>query len=207
MMESKQKKSPSVKRALDVFREHNGILRTYEALQAGIHPRTLYSLRDNGAIEKLSRGLYRLAGGPPLSDPDLVPVAMRIPNGVVCLISALAFHDLTTQVPHEVHLAIGREAEWPRMEHPPLRAFRFTGEAFTEGVEAHKVDGVPVHIYSPEKTIADCFKFRNKIGLDTAIEALRLYRERRKLNVEFLMRFAGICRVTKVMRPYLEAIL
>ena len=151
--------------------------------------------------------MYRLAERPPLGNPDLVTVAKRVPNGVICLISALAFHDLTTQIPHEVHLALPRGAEEPRLDFPPIRAFRFTGKSFTEGIETHRLDGVPVRIYSPEKTLADCFKFRNKIGLDTVIEALRFYREQRSVKVDELLRFAAICRVTKVMRPYLEATL
>jgi predicted transcriptional regulator of viral defense system len=194
-------------RAAAVFRESGGMLRTAQALRAGIHPATLYGMRDSGLLELVSRGVYRLAGSPPLGNPDLVTVAARVPTGVVCLISALAFHDLTTQIPHVVHVALPRGAEEPRLDHPPLKTYRFTGGAFTEGVETHEVDGVPVRIYSAEKTLADCFKFRNRIGLDTAVEAVRFYRERRKVKVEALMHHASVCRVKKIMRPYLEAIL
>ncbi len=194
-------------RAAAVFKNHNGILRTAEALRTGIHPQTLYAMRDSGVLEKVSRGVYRLADSPPLSNPDLVTVATRVPGAVICLISALAFHELTTQIPHEVHMALPRGAEQPRLDHPPVNVYRFTGDAFTAGVETHVLDGVGVSIYSPEKTLADCFKFRNKVGLDTVMEAVRFYRERRRLKVDHLMRFAGICRVKKVIRPYLEAIL
>jgi predicted transcriptional regulator of viral defense system len=190
-----------------VFEKHGGILRTAEALRAGIHPHTLYAMRDAGTLKRISRGVYRLAERPPLGNPDLVTVAKRVPNGVICLISALAFHDLTTQIPHEVHVALPRGAEEPRLDFPPIRTFRFTGKSFTEGIETHRLDGVPVRIYSPEKTLADCFKFRNKIGLDVVIEALRFYRERRKIKVEELMRLASVCRVQKVIRPYMEALL
>jgi len=183
------------------------MLRTAQALRAGIHPSTLYAMRDSGMLEVVSRGVYRLADSSPLGNPDLVTVATRVPSGVICLISALAFHDLTTQIPHEVHVALPRGAEEPRLDHPPIKTYRFTGEAFTEGVEIHELDGVGVRIYSPEKTLADCFKFRNKIGLDTAVEAIRFYRERRSVKVDDLMRYASICRVKKVIRPYLEAIL
>ena len=189
------------------FQQHGGILRTSEAIQAGIHPRTLYAMRDAGIAERLSRGLYRLAETAPLGNPDLITVALKVPHGVVCLISALAFHGLTTQIPHVVYLGLKRGAEAPRIEHPPLQLFWFSGEAFTAGVETHELDGVPVRVYSPEKTLADCFKYRNKVGLDTAIEALRLYRERRDLKVDDIMRFARVCRVANVMRPYLEATL
>ena len=163
-------------------------------------------MRDKGIVERLSRGLYRLADLPPLSSPDLVTVAAKIPAGVVCLISALAYHEITTQIPHEVHVALPRGAEPPRLQHPPVRVFWFTGRSFTEGIETHKVDGIRLRIYSPEKTLADCFKYRNKLGLDTILEALRLYRNRKRPNVDDLMKFARVCRVEKVMRPYLEAV-
>lgn len=194
-------------RAAAIFNKHGGILRTMQALRAGIHPGTLYAMRDSGALEVVSRGVYRLADSSPLSNPDLVTVATRVPGGVICLISALAFHELTTQIPHEVNVALPRGAEEPRLDHPPIKTYRFTGEAFTEGVETHELDSVNVRIYSPEKTLADCFKFRNKVGLDTAVEAVRFYRERRSIKVDDLMRYAVICRVKKIIRPYLEAIL
>ena len=196
----------SLAQAKERFREQGGILRTYEALRLGIHPRTLYAMRDAQIIEQLSRGLYRLAGLPTLGNPDLVSVARKV-SGVICLVSALAYHELTTQIPHAVHLALPRGAEPPRLDYPPLQFVWFTGEAFTEGIETHTLDGVEVRIYSPEKTLADCFKYRNKIGLDIAVEALKLYRERRPLRSSELLRCARICRVEKVMRPYLEALL
>ena len=194
-------------KAAEIFKKHGGVLRTAQALRSGIHPRTLYAMRDSGLLERVSRGVYRLAGGSPLGNPDLVTVATRIPGGVVCLISALSFHELTTQIPHEVHVALATGAEEPRLDHPPIRIYRFTGQSFSEGVETHEVDGVAVRIYSPEKTLADCFKFRNRIGLDTAVEALRTYREWGSFRVDELMRYSSICRVKKVIQPYLEAIL
>ena len=194
-------------KAVAAFKECGGILRTAQALRAGIHPSTLYAMRDDGRLETVSRGMYRLADGEPLGNPDLVTVATRIPLGVVCLISALSFHELTTQIPHEVHVALPRGAEEPRLDYPPIRTYRFSGEAFTEGIEIHELDGVSVRIYNPEKTLADCFKFRNKIGLDTAVEAVRFYRERMPLKVNDLIDYASICRVKKIIRPYLEAIL
>jgi predicted transcriptional regulator of viral defense system len=164
-------------------------------------------MRDDGTLEAVSRGVYRLADGEPLGNPDLVTVATRVQGGIICLISALAFHELTTQIPHEVHVAIQRGAEIPRLEFPPIKIYWFSNKAYSAGVEAHELDGISVRIYSPEKTLADCFKFRNKVGLDTAVEAVRFYRERRSINVDALMRYAEICRVGKVMRPYLEALL
>jgi predicted transcriptional regulator of viral defense system len=196
-----------IDKAITVFRKHGGVLRTAQALRLDIHPSVLYAMRDSGDLDQVSRGIYRLAGTPPLGDPDLVIVATRVPRGVICLISALSFHELTTQIPHEVHLALPRGAEEPRLEHPPLRTYRFDEQSFREGVATHAMDGIHVKIYDAEKTIADCFKFRNRIGLDTALEAVRLYRERRRVDVDRLIRYAEICRVDKVIRPYLEVLL
>jgi predicted transcriptional regulator of viral defense system len=183
------------------------MLSTSAALRLGIHPRTLYALRDRGELEQLSRGLYRLADLPPLGDPDLVTVALKVPKGIICLISALAFHELTTQTPHAVDVALPRGAERPRLDYPPLRLFWFGLRAYREGVQEHLLDGVLVRVYSPEKTLADSFKYRNRLGLDTAIEALRRYRERGRPDIEALLRAARACRVERVMRPYLEALL
>ncbi len=194
------------KKERKAFIQHGGLLRTSAALRAGIHPRALYEMRDEGVVEQLSRGLYRLADLPALSNPDLVTVAAKIPSGVICLISALGYHEITTQVPHEVHLALPRGAEPPRLRHPPLRVFWFTGRSFTEGIQNHTVDGIRLRVYSPEKTLADCFKYRNKIGLDVVLEALRLYLSRKRPKVDDLMKFARVCRVEKVMRAYLEAV-
>jgi len=197
----------SVEDAIALFRRHGGILRTAEALRLGIHPRTLYAMRDSGVLERLSRGLYRLAELPPLSNPDLVIVALKAPQAVVCLISALAFHELTTQIPHAVDIALQRGAARPRLDHPPLRVFWFSGQAWSEGVETHEIDDVPVRIYCPEKSVADIFKYRRKIGLDVALEALKLYQQHPRFDVSRLLAYARICRVEDVMRPYLEALL
>lgn len=197
----------SLKRAVEVFRTHGGTLRTKDALREGIHPRTLYALRDDGTTERLSRGLYRLTSAVPLGTPDLTTVALRAPQGVVCLVSALAFHELTTQIPHEVYLAIARGAEPPRIDYPPVRTFWFSGASFSEGIETHRLDGVPVRIYSREKTIADCFRYRNKIGLDTCLESLRSYKQQRRIDTDALLRYARIRGVARVLTPYLEAIL
>jgi len=188
------------------LRPQGGVFRTAEALKSGIHPRTLYALRDQGVLERLGRGMYRLADLPTLGNPDLTTVALKAPKGVLCLISALAWHELTTEIPHEVYLALPRGAEPPRLEHPPLRIFWFQGAAFAEGVETHEVDGIPVRIYSPEKTLADCFKYRNKIGLDVALEALREAWHEKRVTSDDIWRYAKVCRVANVMRPYLESL-
>jgi len=193
-------------RALETFRRHQGLLRTAEAIQLGIAPRTLYELRDAGILVQVSRGLYRLADLPPLSQPDLVTVALRIPRGIICLISALDFHDLTTQIPHAVYVALPGDSERPRLSDPPLRLFWFSGQAYTAGVEEHELDGVPIKIYSLEKTVADCFKYRNKVGMEVALEALRRCREGNRCSLQRLVQFARICRVEKLMHPYLEAL-
>jgi len=191
----------------DLFRRHGGVLRTRDILHLGIHPRTLYRMRETGDLEQLTRGLYRLSGLPKLSNPDLVSVSLKIPQAVICLISALALHELTTQVPHQVYIALPRGAEPPRISFPPLRVFWFTESAFREGIEVRKIDGIAVRVYSAEKTIADYFKYRNKIGLDVPLEAVKLYRRRRKTRADDLLRYAAICRVEKIIRPYLDALL
>jgi predicted transcriptional regulator of viral defense system len=178
-----------------------------DALPAGIHRRTLYQLRDARVIEPLSRGLDRLADAPPLGHPDLVTVARRVPKGVVCLISALAYHDLTTQGPHAVWLAVPRGSEPPRIDDPPVRVFRFRPAPVADGVEAHRLDGIPVRISSLEKTLADCFKYRSTVGLDTVLDAVRRYRQQGRVNVNRLLEFARVCRVNRVLRPDLEALL
>ncbi len=191
-------------KALLAFKKAGGILHTSEALELGIHPRTLYGLRDRGLLERVSRGVHRLAELAPLGDPDLVRVAVRVPKAVICLISALHFHGLTAEIPHEVQIALPRGIKQPKVRQPPIRVFRFADSAYREGVEAHTVDEVEVRIYEPAKTIADCFKFRNKIGLDVALEALRTGIGEQRIRPAELMKFARTCRVQRIVRPYLE---
>ena len=181
------------KEAMDIFRSRGGILRMSEAVQAGISRKTLYTMHDQGVLERLSRGVYRLASLPGLEAPDLVAVATRVPNGVVCLISALAFHELTTQVPHAIDVAIPRGAEKPRIDYPPINVYWFSGEAFAAGIETPTVDGRTIRVYSAEKSVADAFKYRNKIGMDVALEALRTWRGQRRANAERLLEYARTC--------------
>jgi predicted transcriptional regulator of viral defense system len=189
----------------DIFRSCGGQLRMIDVIQRGITRYTLYTLRDRGVVEQISRGIYRLVELPPIGSPDLVTVGLRFPNAVICLVSALAFHEITTHIPHSVSVAVSRESRMPSLEYPPLIVHRFSDQAYRAGIEEHRIDGVPVKIYNPEKTLADCFKFRNKIGMDVVLEALKLYKVRKKFNHERLLKYARICRVEKVMRPYLEA--
>lgn len=197
----------TVQKARDLLRSQSGAFRTGEAIKAGVHPRTIYALLDQGVIERLGRGMYRFVDMPAMGNPDLTTVALKVTKGVICLISALSWHEMTSEIPHEIYLALPRGAETPRLVYPPLRIFWFQGQAFEEGVEEHDMDGIRVRIYSPEKTLADCFKYRNKIGLDVVLEALKLYRQRKRFKTDTLVHFARICRVEKVMRPYLEVTL
>lgn len=199
--------SGAAARAKQTIRELGGTIRTAEAIRAGIHSRTLYQLRDSGDLETLSRGVYRLTDQETVSDPDLVIVATRIPQAVICLISALAFHEITTQVPHSISIALQRGAETPQLDYPPLTIHRFSQATLQIGVEKHQISGVTIKVYSAEKTLADCFKFRNKIGMDIVLEALKLYKTRKKFDLGELLKYASACRVENVMRPYLEATL
>jgi predicted transcriptional regulator of viral defense system len=188
-----------------LFRQHGGQLRLSEALARGYSRYQFYQLRDEGLIEPVSRGLYRLADLPLIENPDLVAVATRFPNAVLCLISALDWHGITTQIPHQVHLAVERGARLPVLDYPPVAGYRFSGQAFSAGIEQVNVDGITLNVYNPEKTLADCFKFRNRIGMDVVLEALELYRTRKTFRPGKLMEYARICRVAKVMAPYVEA--
>jgi len=180
------------------------MLRTSDAILLGIHPVTLYSFRDSGDIEQIGRGLYRLASAP-LANPDWAAVGAQIPQAVICLVSAFFHHDLTTQIPHAVDIALPSHARVPKLENPPLRIFWFAEPAFSSGVELVRTDGIQIRVYSAEKTIADCFKYRNKIGLDVAVEALRAYKERMKRpDMKMLLRYAEMNRVQRVIRPYLD---
>lgn len=194
-------------RALRQIKALGGTIRTSEAMRRGIHPRTLYDLRDRGRIEAISRGVFRLADLPAPALPDLLVVATRLPKAVICLVSALAFHELTTEVPHEVHVALPRGSGQPRLDHPPLRVVRMADPCLQAGVEVHAADGAELLVYSPAKTVVDCFKFRNLVGLETALAALKALRRRRGFQVEQLLEFARICRVERTLRPYVEAVL
>lgn len=194
----------SYDKAIETFRSHSGLLRTQQAIDEGIAPRTLYQMRETGAILRESRGLYRLADTEPGEYFDLVQVSLRIPKGVICLISALSFHGLTTQIPHQVYVALPIDAEKPRLEYPPIRLFWLSPKTYSAGIENHDLDGIAVKMYGIEKTIADCFKFRNKVGMDVALDALRNYQNRKDFNIERLLFFAKLNRVNRIMRPYIE---
>lgn len=193
-------------KALKTIEKHGGQLRMADAIKAGIARRTLYRLTDEGKLERVTRGVYRLADLPEISYPDLVTVSLRAPKAVICLVSALSFHDLTTQVPHSVWIAIPRDSRPPRIDYPPISWVELSGSAFESGIEVHSIDQTTVRIYGPEKTIADCFKYRNKIGMDIVLEALNLYMRTTERDVDTLLHYARICRVEAVMKPYMEAL-
>jgi predicted transcriptional regulator of viral defense system len=196
-----------IRSALETFRLQGGVMRTSQALTKGIHPAALYRLVENGQLKRLARGLYRLTSAHEFSNPDLAVVAAKAPDAVVCLISALAFHGITTQVPRAVYLAVprGRYAGM-RLDTPPVKIYRFDVPTFGQGIEVHVIDRVPVHIYSVARTLVDCFKYRNKLGLDVAIEALRFARVRKRVSNREILQFARLLRQDRVMAPYLESV-
>ena len=191
-------------RALALLRSH-GLLRPRDLAEAGLRSAVLWDLAREGIVERVGRGLYRLAEADVTENVSLAEVAKAVPGGVICLLTALAFHQLTTQLPHKVWMAVDRKARKPKARTVQLEIFRFSGPGLVEGVEEHRIEGVPVRITNPARTVADCFKYRNKIGLDVAMEALRDCLHDRKATVDELVRFAKLDRVWNVMRPYLEA--
>lgn len=197
----------STQKALKLIKNLGGIVRASQAVKAGIHPRVLYQLRDSGKLKKISRGIYCLKDQALASYPDLSIVAIRAPNSVICLVSALAYHEITTQIPNKISIALPKGAESPRLDYPPVSIYRFSKESFEIGIEKHNIDSTSIRIYDPEKTLVDCFKFRNKIGMDIVIEALKLYSIRKKINIDKIFKYSRICRVEKIMKPYLEALI
>ena len=183
-----------------------GIVRPTQLEAHGIPRSRLYRLVGKGLIERQARGIYTASEHPVTAEHTLATVAKQVPGGVFCLLTALRFHELTTQAPAEVWIALPEKARKPRLDHPRLRVTRFSGPALTEGIETYRVEGVDVHLYSPAKTVADCFKYRNKVGIDVAIEALRDFTRRHRGGATELARYARICRVSRVMQPYLDAI-
>jgi len=183
-----------------------GLLRPRDLAPQGIPRVALTRAVRRGQLERVRRGLYGLVARPVSAHGTLAEVARRVPRGVVCLLSALRFHDLTTQAPFEVWLAIDNKAATPKLDYPPLRLVRFSGAALAEGVEEHVVDGVTVRVTNVAKTVADCFKYRNKIGLDVALEALRDAWNGKRMTSDEIWHYAKIDRVANVMRPYLESL-
>lgn len=197
---------PTDRTRLLALARQSGVLTASDAARAGIHSHQLTRLVREGVLERLSRGQYRAPGSAITEHHGLVIAARAVPGGVICLLSALGFHGIGTQLPAEVWVAIARGRRTPAVRHPPLRIVRFGGAAFSTGIERHRVEGVPLQVYSVAKTLADLFKHRNRIGVDVAIEALREAWHDRRFTMDALDRAARACRVERVMRPYLEAI-
>lgn len=186
--------------------EKMGLVRPAELEKHGVSRAQLYELVREGLVERYARGIYAAAGHNPTAEHTLALVAKRVPSCVFCLLTALRFHGLTTQSPAEVWIALPEKARKPRLDYPRLRVARFSGTALTEGIETHRIECVEVRVYSAAKTVADCFKYRNKIGIDVAVEALQDYTRRYRGGATELARYARICRVTRVMQPYLDAV-
>jgi predicted transcriptional regulator of viral defense system len=198
-------KRPPSERIL-ALAQQRGVLRLSDVTASGIHPEYVRRLVAGGRLVRDGRGLYRLPEADITEHHSLVEAARRVPGGVVCLLSALSFHQIGTQLPHQVWLAIDVKARRPRADYPPLRIVRFSGAALRSGIERHSIEGIEVRVYSPPKTVADCFKYRNKIGLDVALEGLRGGWGARRFTMDELWECAKVCRVANVMRPYLESL-
>ena len=192
-------------RAIRVI-EKLGLARPRELEAHGVSRAQIARLVDDGLVLRQARGIYVAARHAPTEAHTLAQVAKRVPEAVFCLLTALRFHDLTTQSPAEVWITLAEKARRPRLDYPRLRVARFSGPALTEGIAEHRVEGVRIRVYSAAKTVADCFKYRNKLGIDVAVEALRNFSRKHRGGANELARFARICRVSRVMQPYLDAI-
>jgi predicted transcriptional regulator of viral defense system len=202
---AKQVNQSTEKKVLALVRK-GGILRPRDLQVKGLPSDYLWRLHKQGKLEKVGRGMYASHDAELSEHQTVVQAALRVPHGIVCLLSALRFYDLTTQSPFEIWMAIDVKARAPKEDIIPLRIVRFSGKALTSGVETHTIEGVNVKVYKPAKTVADCFKYRNKIGLDVAIEALRDCWRKKLATSDELWHYAKVCRVARVMRPYLESV-
>ncbi len=199
-----QKKSQEL---IDFFESRNGIVRFSDILNVGFHPDSLNALVKEDKIEKIARGLYRLTGYNIGSYPDLIIASLQTPKGVVCLISALSFHEATVEIPKYVDIAIPRGTHSYKIKYPPVRFYRFDPKAWEAGIEEHKIKDYKIKIYGLAKTIADCFKFRNKIGINIAREALKTAVAEKNIKPKEIMHYAKICRVDNIIKPILETLL
>ena len=190
---------------LKVFKEV-GIVRPVDLTKNGVRREQMYRLHKRGLVKRIGRGLYVLRQANITENHSVAEACKKVPRGVICLLSALRLHGLTTQNPFEVWMAIDRKARLPKSDSPKLRLVRYSGDALTAGVEVRRIEQVPVRVYGVAKTVVDCFKYRKKIGLDVALEALRESRRERACTMDELWRYAKICRVANVMRPYLESV-
>ncbi|MCC5847456.1 MAG: type IV toxin-antitoxin system AbiEi family antitoxin domain-containing protein [Verrucomicrobia bacterium] len=197
--------SKTNEKVMRVFENHGGVLRFSEAVRLGVRPGTLREMVEADQLDQLARGLYKLKSTPELSDPDLVIVAAKIPKAVICLVSALNFHHITTHSRGEVDILLPRGSHPPVLDYPPIRVHSAVPSAYELGQEVHHIDGVNVTVTDPEKTLVDCVKHRNDLGKEILLEALRLYRERLPQRLNRLFAYAKTCRVEAILRPYVEA--
>jgi len=183
-----------------------GVLRSRDLARYGIAREYLRLAEKQGLITRVSRGIYVAKEAPVTENHSLVEASKRVPHGVICLLSALRFHELTTQSPSEVWMAIGERARSPKLDNPQLRIVRFSTQTLGFGVVTHSVEGLTLPVFNPAKTVADCFKFRHKIGMDIALEALRECYRQKKASMDEFWEAAKVCRVANVMKPYLESL-
>jgi len=196
----------ALQRAIAVFDATGGVLRTSEALAGGIEERTLYAMRDVGLVEALSRGVYHLSALPLPAYPDIAAVFKRAPKAVLCLVSALAYHEIGTQIPPAVQIALPMGIKVPKITYPRIERFTMSPKTLAEGVEEHDLDATPIRVFSVAKTVADCFKYRSRIGHEVAVEALQEAVRAHRATPAEIMRFAAVDRVQRIVRPYLEAL-
>jgi predicted transcriptional regulator of viral defense system len=198
-------KSEKYKKITRIFLEQKGYARTTELQKKGIHQRDINMLLADGALIKIKNGLFRYADTPIVSHQGFIDISQAVPGGVICLLSALSFYELTTFNPTVISVAIHRKNWKPRVEYPPVEFFFFSREQYEAGIEEYKIGGFRIPIYCPEKTICDCFRYRNKLGLDTAKEGLTLYLRRKDRNIEKLLKYAVVCRVKPLIETWLHA--
>jgi len=190
---------------MSFFQSHGGVARFSAILKAGFHPDSLSALKKEGRVEKIARGLYRVTNYTPGSHPDLVIASLQAPRGVICLLSALSFYEATSEIPRYVDLAIPQSTHANRIKYPPVRFYRFAPKTWKAGIEKHEIEGHRIKVYSLAKTIADCFKFRNKIGIDPARDALKVAVTEKGIKPKEIIQYAKICRVDNIVKPILEA--
>ena len=192
---------------INFLKKKGGLASYAEIIDAGFHKAILKAVLNSGQIQKIDRGLYRLSDGSTLSSPDLVAVSIKIPKGIVCLLSALAFHEATNEIPHYVDIAIPRGAHANKMKYPPVRFYRFASDTWKAGIEEHEIEDYKIKVYNLAKTIADCFKFRNRIGADVARDALKVAVTEKGIKPKEIIQYAKICRVDSIVTPILEAMI
>lgn len=194
-------------RLIEFIRKKGGFANTSDLINAGFYKALIGEALDSGRIERLSRGVYSLVEIPDMQYPDLVAVSVLIPRGVICLISALSFHEITDEIPHYIDVAIPTQSRAKEIKNIPVRYYRFSKKTWESGIEEHDIDGHKIRVYSLAKTIADCFRFRNQIGMDVARSALKNTLEQKKASHREIMKYAAVGRVTKIIKPILETLL